>query len=73
LPAVLEEMNEIGGDIDVMSAIKAWNTNHMLVYQVNSIRVDWLKPVIPTYSHIIEHGLTEKLDSIPLKVASPKG
>ncbi len=73
LPAVLEAMNEIGGDVDVISAIKAWNTNHMLVYQVNSIRVDWLKPVIPVYAHIIDHGVTEKIDGTPLKIASPEG
>jgi hypothetical protein len=73
LPGVLEDIAAKGGDLDLIPSIKAWNTNHMLVFQFNGIRVDWLKPVIPAYSHVITHGILTTLESVPIRIASTEG
>jgi Nucleotidyl transferase of unknown function (DUF2204) len=73
LPGLLEEINELGGDADLLPSIKAWNQNHMLMFHFKDIRVDWLKPVIPAYAHVIQHGTPVDLNGQIVNVASAEG
>lgn len=73
LPSILEEIIAKGGDLELLPAIKAWNSNHMLVFTFNGIRVDWLKPVIPAYAHVIASGVATTVNHVPVRIASAEG
>src|SRR5438105_9859755 len=47
LPAILEALAQEGFQLDVNQAIGVWNRDHLLDFTCGSVRVDWLKPVLP--------------------------
>ena len=72
-PGVVEEVIEQGGELEVYSAIKAWNSNHMLSFQFKGSRVDWLKPIVPAYYHVIQHGSLIEHGDKSYRIASLEG
>ena len=45
----------------------------MTVLSYQGFRVDWLKPVIPLYQHVLEHATEEIWLDHPIRVASAEG
>lgn len=39
----------------------------------NGVRLDWLKPVLPAYRHVLERAAEEQALSCPIRVASAEG
>ena len=73
LPSLLDELREKGFDIDVESAIRAWNQDHMTVFRFRGVRIDWLKPVLPVFQHVLDRAAEQELLGAKIRVAAPEG
>ncbi len=73
LPALLEDLKFRGFEFDLLSTIREWTTRHMIVMAYQDIRIDWLKPVIPAYLHVLEHATEESWLNRPIRIASAEG
>jgi hypothetical protein len=45
----------------------------MATISYHGIRIDWLKPLIPTSLHILQHATLETLLHRPIRIASVEG
>ena len=70
---LLEDIQAIGGVLDASEACDAWQNEHMLSFHLNGIRVDWLKPFIPAYAHVIEHAYADILLDQSIRIAAIEG
>lgn len=73
LPGVLEDLQQRGFDFDLMTTIREWTQEHMTVLSYRGIRIDWLKPVIPAYQHILDRATEEPWLDQPIRVATAEG
>ncbi len=73
LPGVLEALVGKGFDLDVMQAIAVWNRDHLLDFARGSVRVDWLKPVLPAFEHILSRARWEHIGDCPVRAADAEG
>jgi hypothetical protein len=73
LPAILEELRSLGFSFDDRRVIQEWVTDHMTVLHFHEVRVDWLKPALPLYQHVLDHASTESWLDMPIRMASPEG
>jgi hypothetical protein len=73
LPSVLDKLSELGYSFDLRTAIREWTQEHMTVLSYHGIRIDWLKPVIPAYQHILDRATEEMWLDHPIRVASAEG
>lgn len=70
LPGLLDELAEQGFSIDTEAVIREWVQNHMTAIQCGGWRIDWLKPVIPLYQHVIDRAKPRDFGGTPLLVAA---
>lgn len=73
LPPVLEELVGRGFTLDLHTTIREWTQEHMTVLSYHGIRIDWLKPVIPAYQHVLERATDETWLAHRIRVASAEG
>jgi hypothetical protein len=73
LPGLLEDLRLRGFDFDLTTVIRQWTQEHMTVLSFRGIRIDWLKPVIPVYLHILDRATEEPWLKQPIRVASAEG
>ncbi len=73
LPPVLEELFGRGFSFDLLTTIREWTQEHMTVLSYHGIRIDWLKPVIPAYEHVLERATEETWLEHRIRVASAEG
>lgn len=73
LPSLLEDLARRGFTFDDRVAIREWTQEHMTVLSYHGIRIDWLKPVIPAYQHVLEHATEETWLAHRIRVASAEG
>jgi hypothetical protein len=73
LPSVLSELAARGFAFDEMATIREWTQHHMVVLSYHGIRVDWLKPVLPIYQHVLDRSISETWLGRPIRVASAEG
>ncbi|CAN5215643.1 hypothetical protein BH10PLA2_BH10PLA2_29840 [soil metagenome] len=73
LPGLLEDLRDRGFDFDLANVIREWAQHHMVVLPYHGIRIDWLKPLIPIYLHILDHATEETWLDQPLRIASTEG
>jgi hypothetical protein len=73
LPKLLEDLERRGFEFDTLATIREWTQHHMVVLSFHGIRIDWLKPVIPAYSHIIDRATEETWLDQPIRIASAEG
>lgn len=45
----------------------------MVALSYRGIRVDWLKPILPAYQHILDHATREDWLDLRIRVASAEG
>ncbi|MEI7683903.1 MAG: nucleotidyl transferase AbiEii/AbiGii toxin family protein, partial [Planctomycetota bacterium] len=48
LPGLLEDLLSRGFTFDLMTVVREWNQRQMVVMSYQGVRVDWLKPILPT-------------------------
>ncbi len=73
LPALLEDLHRQGFEFDTQSTIREWAQYHMVVLTYQGIRIDWLKPLIPVYLHVLERATEETWLDQPIRIASVEG
>jgi len=73
LSVVLEKLRERGFEFDLVSTIREWTQHHMVQLTFRGIPVDWLKPPIPLYDHVLDRATDERLQNHPIRVASVDG
>jgi hypothetical protein len=73
LPKLLEDLERRGFEFDTLATIREWTQHHMGVLSFHGIRIDWLKPVIPAYAHIVDRATEETWLGQPIRIASAEG
>jgi hypothetical protein len=73
LPALLEDLHQRGFEFDTVATIGGWAQHHMVVLSYHGIRIDWLKPLIPVYLHVLDHATEENWLDQPIRIASAEG
>ena len=53
LPALLDELAGAGFDFDMPTVIREYVREHMTTFRFGTVRIDWLKPIIPLYTRAI--------------------
>jgi Nucleotidyl transferase of unknown function (DUF2204) len=73
LPRLLDDLQSRGFQFDTVATIGEWVQHHMVTLSYHGIRVDWLKPLIPAYRHILEQATNENWLKRPIRIASVEG
>jgi hypothetical protein len=73
LPRLLDALRQRGFEFDTPTAIREWTQQHMTALSYRGVQVDWLKPVIPAYEHVLDRATEETWLGRPIRVASPEG
>ena len=73
LPALLEELRASGFTFDTSEVIRDFTQHHLAVLWYDSVRIDWLKPVLPAYGHVIDTATQESGVGPTIRVASAEG
>jgi predicted nucleotidyltransferase len=72
LSALLDDLLQRGFEFDLNTVIRQYVQEHMTVLSYRGIRVDWLKPMLPIYQHVIDRAGKEEWLGTQVKVASPE-
>lgn len=73
LPPLLESLKERGFEFDIGVTIKAWNEHHMAMLQYRGLPIDWLKPILPLYVHVLARATEEDWLDQRIRIASVEG
>lgn len=73
LPRVLADLAEQGFVFNELTAIRAWTQDHMTVLFYYGMRIDWLKPMLPVYQHVLDRATEVDWLSRPIRVATTEG
>lgn len=69
LPRLLQDLQAGGFEFDMHRTISAWVQTHMAQLQYQGIAVDWLKPVLPCFAHVIDRATPENWSGTLVRVA----
>jgi len=73
LASLLEDLRSRGFELDTLATIDEWTKHHMVVLSYHGIRIDWLKPLIPAYLHVLDCSTEELWLDQPIRIASAEG
>jgi hypothetical protein len=74
LPGLLEELARSGFDLDVATVIREYVQEHMTAFRLGTVRIDWLKPVLPLYARTIaDASLLPWTEGHAIRVATAEG
>lgn len=73
LPILLDDLRQQGFAFDEQSTIREWTQHHMTSLEFQGIRIDWLKPILPAFSHILDRTTEVSSAGQPLRIASAEG
>jgi hypothetical protein len=61
-----------GFDFDTAKTIEEWTKHHLAVVEFHEVRIDWLKPMLPLYKHVIDTAKPVLWHGHSLSIASPE-
>lgn len=70
LPSVIEDLIALGFEIDLFPTIKRWTQEHMIVFEYQGFRVDWLKPALPLHQHVVDTAIEAEWNGEKIRFAS---
>jgi hypothetical protein len=73
LPRLLDDLQARDFVFDPQTTIREWTQEHLTVLSFHGARVDWLKPVIPVYQHVIDNARLESWLGHFIRIAAPEG
>jgi hypothetical protein len=73
LAGLLQTLEERGFQFERDAVIRDWTQHHMAALAYHGIPVDWLKPVLPIYQHVLDRATEETWQGHAIRVASPEG
>src|SRR5437773_998351 len=56
LPGLLDDLRKRGFACETETAIREWTREHMTVLSFRVVRIDWLKPALPLYHHVLDQA-----------------
>ncbi len=72
LPGLLQDLQDRGFSFDTEKTIREWTRDHLTVLRYHGVNIDWLKPVLPLYQHVIDQARTETFLGCSFPIASPE-
>lgn len=72
LPALLEDLHQRGFEFDLEMVIRQYVQQYMTVLNYRGVRLDWLKPVLPLFRHVIDKAPLEEWLGARYRVAAPE-
>jgi hypothetical protein len=73
LPSLLDDLHRKGFVFDQRAVIEEFTRQHLAVLWYEGVRVDWLKPVLPIYKHILDLAREEPGPTEPIRVVTTEG
>jgi hypothetical protein len=73
LPSLLDDLRDRGFTFETDVAVREWTREHMTVLSFHGVRVDWLKPVLPAYQHVLDRARPEDWLGRPVRIAAAEG
>lgn len=73
LPEVLDALGGLGFEFDQREVLEAFTRHHMAVLWRDGVRVDWLKPLLPVYRHVLDRSQVETGPEGSIRVATVAG
>ncbi len=73
LPGLLDDLHARGFTFETATAIREWARDNLAVLSYHGVRVDWLKPVLPAYQHVLDRARSEQWLGRPIRVAAAEG
>ena len=73
LPGLLEDLKMRGFVFDSAEVIREWIQHHLSVLSFRGVRIDWLKPLLPIYQHVIDQAKPEDWMGCSIRIASSEG
>jgi hypothetical protein len=74
LPGLLDQLAQQGFAFDPATVIREYVQEHMTAFRFGSVRIDWLKPVLPLYARTLaDASAVNWTEGHTLRVASPEG
>ena len=59
--------------MDEVLVIRRWIREHMAVLSWRGVRVDWIKPILPLYRHVIDTAVAESDELGTIRIATAEG
>jgi hypothetical protein len=74
LPGLLDELAHLGFAFDRATVIREYVREHMTTFRFGSVRIDWLKPVLPLYARTLaEASVLTWTEGHTVRVATAEG
>ena len=73
LPGLLDDLKERGFSFDTATVLREWTRDQITVVNFRGVPIDWLKPVLPIFQHVLDHAGTEQWLGHSLRIASAEG
>lgn len=73
IPAVLEALHDRGFEFDSRAVIEDFTRHSMAVLWRDGVRLDWLKPILPVYRHVLDQARLEPGPTVAIRVATAEG
>jgi hypothetical protein len=74
LPSLLDELIGRGFDLDAPRVIREYVQEHLTAFRYKTVRIDWLKPMLPLYANTLAGAsLLPWKSGQPIRVARPEG
>ncbi len=74
LPRLLEDLVDAGFPIDVRTAITRWTQDGLMpVDSGQSIRVDFMRSIVPAFEHVLHRASQEQFGDLSLSVVDVEG
>lgn len=73
LPGLVADLAAHGFTIDETALVAEFVRYHMTAFAYRGIQIDWLKPVLPAYQHVLDRAEPEQGFGQPVQVATAEG
>ena len=70
LPELLDDLASKGFEFDLETTIRQWVQDHMTALTYQQVQVDWLKPVLPVFQHVIDTAQQEEWLGHKVRIAT---
>ena len=72
-PGLLEELADDGFAIDVLDTIRRWSADRLVVFFRGEARIDWMQPILPLYTRVLDTAMPSPWLDTKLNVATAEG
>ena len=70
LPPLLETLEQLEFEFDLATTVREWNQDHMTAISFHAVQVDWLKPILPLFQHVIDAADEKEMFGQRIRIAT---